>query len=510
MNPQTSLLTVDTNAEVAALISTLHETGQRLEELTAGEVDTVADREGRTFLLRHAQDHLRHREATKQAAILNALPAYIALLDAQGLIVSVNEAWRRFGAPTFVQGPGYAIGLNYFKICASVPAQAFPEAHRIAEGIRSVLDGAAGTFSIEYDCHLPTEKRWFLLTVTPLADDRNNGVVVMHVDVTAEWQAEEKLRTSESRFRQMADNIGNMFFLVEVDSARMLYISPAYERIWGRSCESLYTNPETWAEAIHPDDRASAYENYRNGMAGGRSKFEFRIVRPDGGSIRWIETSYFPVHDDTGKIVRIAGVARDITEHKQTAQQLQESERRFSDMLENVELVSVMLDREARITYCNEYLLHLTGWLHKEVIGRNWFVFFIPPEANDSRDVFSKLLADLPEARHHENEILTREGERRLLRWNNSVLRSSTGDVIGTASIGEDVTQRKMAEAAIAQRATELERFHRLSVGRELQMIELKKQINEMAKQAGQQPPHDLAFLVLNPVKTNTGHAPIS
>jgi PAS domain S-box-containing protein len=374
MTARNSSFAGDTTEEISALIATLHETEQRLEELTAGEVDTVADHEGRTFLLRHAQDHLRHREAAKQAAILNALPAQIALLDAQGLIVSVNEAWRRFSDPGVVACAGYAIGLNYLKMCASARGDDSGEAHRVASGIRSVLDGRTKRFLIEYSCHSPTELRWFLLTVTPLADDRSNGAVVMHLDITEQKRAKEDLR---------------------------------------------------------------------------------------------------------------------------------EADRRFSDMLGNVELVSVMLDSEARITYCNEYLLRLTGWEYEEVIGRNWFAFFIPPEMNDARQVFSELLADLPDARHHENEILTRSGNRRLIHWNNSVLRSIAGDVIGTASIGEDVTQRKMAEAAIAQRATELERFHRLSVGRELQMIELKKQINEMARQAGQEQPHDLAFLVLNPVKTN-------
>src|SRR6185436_5769268 len=108
--------------------------------------------------------------------------------------------------------------------------------------------------------------------------------------------------------------------------------------------------------------------------------------------------------------------------------------------------------------------------------------------------------------RHHENEILTRSGERRLIRWNNSLLRSSAGDVVGTASIGEDITERKLADEVLKKRAAELERFHRLSVGRELQMIELKKQVNALAEQAGQKPPYDLAFLGPQAVRTGPGH----
>src|SRR5512133_3637923 len=117
MKPVQSPPPPDANEEIAALIETLHRTGQRLEELTAGEVDTVADRDGHTFLLRHAQEQLRYSEAAKQAAILNALPAHIALLDTQGRIISVNEAWRRFASANALQSPGYGIGLNYLEIC---------------------------------------------------------------------------------------------------------------------------------------------------------------------------------------------------------------------------------------------------------------------------------------------------------------------------------------------------------------------------------------------------------
>jgi PAS domain S-box-containing protein len=141
--------------------------------------------------------------------------------------------------------------------------------------------------------------------------------------------------------------------------------------------------------------------------------------------------------------VAIAAI-RDITERKRADQKLRESERRFGDMLGNVELVSLMLDREARITYCNDYLLRLTGWRSEEVIGRDWFALFIAPELHHLKtSFFQDILANRPEAMHDENEILTRSGERRLIHWNNSVLRSDADDVIGVASIGEDITERR-------------------------------------------------------------------
>jgi PAS domain-containing protein len=175
---------MDANEEMAALIETLGQTGQRLEELTAGQVDTVTDRAGRTFLLRGTQEQLRHSDAARQAAILNALAAHIALLDTKGIIISVNDAWRRFASAKVIQGPGYEVGLNYLDICEGARGNGSSEAHLIAEGIRSVLGGREKSFSIEYPAHSPTEHRWFLLTVTPLNDDRPNGAVVMHLNIT--------------------------------------------------------------------------------------------------------------------------------------------------------------------------------------------------------------------------------------------------------------------------------------------------------------------------------------
>ncbi|MDR3388168.1 MAG: EAL domain-containing protein [Rudaea sp.] len=145
----------------------------------------------------------------------------------------------------------------------------------------------------------------------------------------------------------------------------------------------------------------------------------------------------------------MAGIASDVTQRKQVLEEMHESGRRFRDLLRNVQLASVMLDCDARITFCNEYLLHLTGWRLEEILGRNWFDLFVPPELADMKTLWADLLTNVPTAWHHENEIFTRARQRRLIRWNNSVLRSLAGDVIGTASIGEDITERTVAERRV-------------------------------------------------------------
>jgi diguanylate cyclase (GGDEF)-like protein/PAS domain S-box-containing protein len=434
--------------EISALIATLQRTERRLEELTAGEVDAVLDSEGRTFFLRRAQDDLRHVESARQAAILNALPTHIALLDAHGIILSVNQAWQAFATAHGLRQPDYGVGRSYLAVCDDARGDGAEDARKAATGIRTVLSGSSQAYSLEYPCNSPTDNAWVLLTVTPLADGNSGGAVVMHLDVTAERRAQQHLRASELRFRQMAENIGDVFFLRDAQDGRILYVSPAYTQIWGRSCESLYADQESWIRSIHPDDRQSALERQGSARALGTFSVEYRIVRPDG-SIRWIMARGFPVRDDTGTLTRIAGIARDITERKLAEQALRDSEGRFSGLLQNVELAALMLDRTARITYCNDALLRLSGWQREEVIGGDWFELFVPLGGDQRRATFAARLADRSAAWHGEVSIVTRSGESRLMLWNNSLLYSGSGDVVGTASIGEDITEKRQAEARL-------------------------------------------------------------
>jgi diguanylate cyclase (GGDEF)-like protein/PAS domain S-box-containing protein len=181
---------------------------------------------------------------------------------------------------------------------------------------------------------------------------------------------------------------------------------------------------------------------------GGRGSIEARLQR-DGEELELLVTVGHlksARNELFGSVITLT----DITERKRSEQDLRESERRFSDLLGNVALISVMRDREERITYANEFLLHLTGWQREEIAGRSWIDVFVPPEIVERKQaLFASLLLNKPEAWHHESEILTRSGERRLIRWNNSVLRSGAGDVIGTASIGEDITQERRAETSL-------------------------------------------------------------
>ena len=167
-------------------------------------------------------------------------------------------------------------------------------------------------------------------------------------------------------------------------------------------------------------------------------------------SDRWFENRIYPSPD--GLSIFFA----DITEHKKAELALQESERRFREMLENIHLIAVLLDSEGRVTFCNEFLLQTTGYTRDEVIGCDWFTQFVPDTHTEVKETFLQGLERGEIAAQYENPIRTKSGTERIIRFSNTLLQDGQGKAIGTTSIGEDITERKEVEAALVESETRL------------------------------------------------------
>ncbi len=156
--------------------------------------------------------------------------------------------------------------------------------------------------------------------------------LVLARDITQQKQAQEALATSEEKFRQIAENIHEIFWMRDAEADIVLYVNPAYERIWGRSCESLYINPQSFLDGVHPEDKARVIANLENNIKK-EFEIEYRIVRPDD-SVRWVWEHSFPVKNGLGKVYRRAVVTQDITERKRA----EEVQRNLEKELELNEL----------------------------------------------------------------------------------------------------------------------------------------------------------------------------
>jgi len=139
-------------------------------------------------------------------------------------------------------------------------------------------------------------------------------------------RTEEALKESEARFRQVMENIEEVFWMTNAAKTQMLYLSPAYEKIWQRTCASVYADPSAWLDAVHPDDRERVGTDTRTKQSRGDYVEEYRVVRPDG-SVRWISERAFPIRDADGKPYRIAGVAEDVTARRELEEQFRQSQK---------------------------------------------------------------------------------------------------------------------------------------------------------------------------------------
>jgi PAS domain S-box-containing protein len=187
-----------------------------------------------------------------------------------------------------------------------------------------------GTYDLEYRIvRQDGGIRWIHDRAFPLKD--LNGVIYRVVGVAQDITTRKE---SDERFQQVTDTIDEVFWMTDPHKNSMLFISSAYERIWGRSCQSVLDDPMSFIEAIHPLDRDAVIAAFPRQVEG-TYDIEYRIVHTDG-SLRWIHDKAFPLRDLSGEVYRVVGVAQDITENKNLMRDLQFEKGRSEHLLENI------------------------------------------------------------------------------------------------------------------------------------------------------------------------------
>jgi PAS domain S-box-containing protein len=156
-------------------------------------------------------------------------------------------------------------------------------------------------------------------------------------------QATEALRQSEERFREMAENIREVLWMVDPTRTKVLYVSPSYQSVWGRSAEAIFDRGLGWLNAIHPEDRGRVREALGGDLPQQQFEIEFRVMWPDG-SVHWIRDRSFPIRNQTGQTERIVGISEDITERRLAGEALLESEERYRQLFNEMNVGCALLE----------------------------------------------------------------------------------------------------------------------------------------------------------------------
>jgi PAS domain S-box-containing protein len=216
---------------------------------------------------------------------------------------------------------------------------------------------------------------------------------------------------------------------------------------FGYKADDFHSGRIRWADILTPEDRLRMQEETAKDRQAGvqRTRQEYRIVAADG-RVRWMEDRTSIVDLGDGR-PRHQGIVIDITERKQREEAQREAEHRFRGILDHVQLVALMVDATGKVTFCNSFLLSLTGWTRDEIVGRDWFELVVPEtDRRGDRLRFEAALAEGAFDVSFESPIVTRDGKVRQIAWDGAVIRDTSGAVIGAASFGRDMTDQRELE----------------------------------------------------------------
>jgi PAS domain S-box-containing protein len=263
-------------------------------------------------------------------------------------------------------------------------------------------------------------------------------------DITERKRAEEALRESEERFRQLAENIREVFWMTDPSKNETIYVSPGYEAVWGRSCEKLYESPRDWVDAIHHEDRDRVLKSALKKQSTGEYNETYRIVRPDG-SIRWIHDRAFPIRNERGEVYRVTGIAEDITEWKLAEAKL----ATLAHAVESTDELICITDLEDRFTFANPAFLKAYGYTEAEIVGKTPKILFSPENPPELLGEILKMTRE----EGWQGEVIDRrkDGSDFPISLGTSQIRNSEGQVIGLIGVARDITERKRAEAVLKE-----------------------------------------------------------
>jgi diguanylate cyclase (GGDEF)-like protein/PAS domain S-box-containing protein len=285
---------------------------------------------------------------------------------------------------------------------------------------------------------------WAATSARHITYNGEKAILITQVDISEQRRNIEELRQSRAQLRNIFEHADAGIYLLD-PTGSITFSNERWAQLLNEPAGDLID--KNLSDYIFKSDVPYSRHLFESLIGGEIEKYslELRYTRLDG-NVFWGALSAIPIFGENNEIQSIVNFVSDITLRKQTENALRETERRFREILEKIYLFAVMLDTEGNITFCNEHLLAATNWTSEEIFGDNWFDVFLAQNSTPIKQEYKRAIQQGTIVSRHENEILTSNGKRLLVDWSNILLRDANGKVTGSASIGEDITERRRAQ----------------------------------------------------------------
>ena len=260
-------------------------------------------------------------------------------------------------------------------------------------------------------------------------------------DITEQHNLEEELKEKEQLFREMAENIEDVFWLTDRTGENLQYMSPIYEKVYGGSLDKIYQEGDAWSDNIHPDDKARVFKAFRSKGELGLYDEKYRIVHEDGTS-KWVHARAFPIKNDDGEVVRLAGITRDITEQKDTEERIETLSLVAKETINGV----LIHNADGRVIWANNGFSQITGYSLDEIVGLEPWQLLSGAETNQKliEITYSKLAKGKPFT--SDNLLYKKDGTASWITTSFTPILDGNGEVSKIVSIGTDITKQKELE----------------------------------------------------------------
>jgi PAS domain S-box-containing protein len=385
------------------------------------------------------RDAEKLRQAEYNRALLDSVQAHIAILDKNGVIVSVNDAWKEFAESNRTKSgqlpDNIDVGANYLAVCRDSSGEFSEQAAVALDGIRSVLNGSVRSFSLEYPCHSPDIQRWFIMTVEPLLT-LDGGAVVTHIDISKRKDAENKL----NKFRLLVESSNDAIYSKTLDGIVLTW-NKSSERVYGYRADEMIGNN---VSILLEQDRASEMKSLMNRVINGENveNYETVRIRKDGRKI-YVSLTLSPISNEVGVISEVSMIARDITDRKLAEERLIANERFLRMLAEHIPGMVGYWTKELRCSFANSAYQEWFGKSQEEMNGIH-IIDLMGEELFRKNEPFIR--AALQGERQTFERALTKADGSTGYTWAHYIPDSSDGVVRGFFVLVSDVTELKEAE----------------------------------------------------------------